>query len=235
MNFEFSEDQMFLKEQANKFLSEKCDLTVNRKVLEGDEPYDKNLWKAVVEMGWTGTAIHLSFAYGVSGINWAIGGEPVTVWFIILALVSGLVIVFNRMKKMDVIVGMIFLIYLPLFFATVGRAEDTSRYALIWAPIIATSTENYKADVTIPVYGGHISYASNPQPRLLVQIDQRKDTNIDLKKLGLRGFFDPDNNDAIIIVSSPDSFILIKLMPLMNYLQIPCIYLFLSFQHHFSM
>ncbi|TNE36213.1 MAG: acyl-CoA dehydrogenase [Alphaproteobacteria bacterium] len=57
MNFEFSEDQMFLKEQANKFLSEKCDLTVNRKVLEGDEPFDKNLWQAVVEMGWTGTTI----------------------------------------------------------------------------------------------------------------------------------------------------------------------------------
>ncbi|TNE57641.1 MAG: acyl-CoA dehydrogenase, partial [Alphaproteobacteria bacterium] len=53
MNFEFSEDQMFLKEQANKFLSEKCDLTVNRKVLESDAPYDKDLWQAVVEMGWT--------------------------------------------------------------------------------------------------------------------------------------------------------------------------------------
>lgn len=57
MNFEFSEDQMFLKEQANKFLTEKCDPSVNRKVLEGDEPYDKDLWNQVVEMGWTGTAI----------------------------------------------------------------------------------------------------------------------------------------------------------------------------------
>ncbi|TNE59664.1 MAG: acyl-CoA dehydrogenase, partial [Alphaproteobacteria bacterium] len=36
---------------------EKCDLTVNRKVLESDAPYDKDLWQAVVEMGWTGTAI----------------------------------------------------------------------------------------------------------------------------------------------------------------------------------
>jgi len=57
MNFEFSEDQMFLKEQANKFLSEKCDTTVNRKVLESDAPYDKDLWAAIVEMGWAGTAI----------------------------------------------------------------------------------------------------------------------------------------------------------------------------------
>jgi acyl-CoA dehydrogenase len=57
MNFEFSEDQVFLKEQANKFLTDKCDPTVNRKVLEGDDAYDKDLWKAVVEMGWTGTAI----------------------------------------------------------------------------------------------------------------------------------------------------------------------------------
>lgn len=57
MNFDFSEDQKFLKEQANKFLTEQCGTDVNRRVLEGDAPFDKELWKAVVEMGYTGTAI----------------------------------------------------------------------------------------------------------------------------------------------------------------------------------
>ena len=57
MNFDFSDDQKFLKDQANKFLSEKCDTSVARAVLEGDAAYDEGLWKAIVEMGWTGITI----------------------------------------------------------------------------------------------------------------------------------------------------------------------------------
>lgn len=57
MNFDFSDDQKFLKEQANKFLSEKSELKVARGVLESDALYDEGLWKGIVEMGWTGTAI----------------------------------------------------------------------------------------------------------------------------------------------------------------------------------
>ncbi len=57
MNFDFSDDQKFLKDQANKFLTERCDTSVTRAVLEGDAPYDKALWKAIVEMGWTGVTI----------------------------------------------------------------------------------------------------------------------------------------------------------------------------------
>ncbi len=57
MNFDFSDDQKFLKDQANKFLTEKCDLSRPRKVLENKEPHDSDLWKAIVEMGWTGTTI----------------------------------------------------------------------------------------------------------------------------------------------------------------------------------
>jgi alkylation response protein AidB-like acyl-CoA dehydrogenase len=57
MNFDFSDDQKFLKEQANKFLSERCDTSVVRKTFEGDQSYDPDLWKSIVEMGWTGTSI----------------------------------------------------------------------------------------------------------------------------------------------------------------------------------
>ncbi|MBO6541771.1 MAG: acyl-CoA/acyl-ACP dehydrogenase [Alphaproteobacteria bacterium] len=57
MNFDFSDDQKLLKEQVRKFLSDKCGLDRVRKVLDGDEPYAKDVWDGLVEMGLTGTAI----------------------------------------------------------------------------------------------------------------------------------------------------------------------------------
>ena len=41
MNFDFSDDAKMLKDQARKFLTEKCSTKVVRKILESDEPYDK--------------------------------------------------------------------------------------------------------------------------------------------------------------------------------------------------
>lgn len=57
MNFDFSDEQKMLQEQANKFLTDRCSLASVRKILESDEPYDRELWKGVAEMGWTGAAI----------------------------------------------------------------------------------------------------------------------------------------------------------------------------------
>ena len=58
MNFDYSDDQKFLKSEARKFLDARATAKVNRAVL--DDPtksYDPDLWKAVAEMGWLGTAI----------------------------------------------------------------------------------------------------------------------------------------------------------------------------------
>ena len=57
MNFDFSDDQKLLRDQARKFLSEKCTTKTVRRVFEGDAGYDRDLWKAIAEMGWLGTAI----------------------------------------------------------------------------------------------------------------------------------------------------------------------------------
>ncbi len=57
MNFEFSEDQNMLRDQAQRFLAENCPPTAVRKVLESDAEYDAELWKKIIEMGWTATAI----------------------------------------------------------------------------------------------------------------------------------------------------------------------------------
>jgi alkylation response protein AidB-like acyl-CoA dehydrogenase len=58
MDFDFSDDQKFLKTEARKFLEGRCGVAVVRGVL--DDPaisYDSGLWKAVGEQGWLGAAI----------------------------------------------------------------------------------------------------------------------------------------------------------------------------------
>ena len=57
MNFEFSADQMLLKDIARKFLEKEESVKRARAVLEGEESYDKDLWSQVAEMGFTATAI----------------------------------------------------------------------------------------------------------------------------------------------------------------------------------
>lgn len=58
MNFDFSEDQKFLKNEARRFLEANCPTTRVRKVI--DDPsatWDPDLWKAVAGQGWLGAAI----------------------------------------------------------------------------------------------------------------------------------------------------------------------------------
>ena len=58
MNFEFSEEQNLLREQAQKFLREQCPLENVRAVLDdADKSHDAQIWQAMVELGWTGVSI----------------------------------------------------------------------------------------------------------------------------------------------------------------------------------
>ncbi len=58
MNFDFSDDQKSLKDQARKFLTEKAGAKVTRRVLDDASiSYDENLWRAVADLGWLGAAI----------------------------------------------------------------------------------------------------------------------------------------------------------------------------------
>ncbi|HEY0104508.1 MAG TPA: acyl-CoA dehydrogenase family protein [Rhizomicrobium sp.] len=61
MNFDFSDDQKMLKDQARKFLSEKCTTRTVRAVFESSAHHDAALWKQIAQMGWTGTAIPEEF------------------------------------------------------------------------------------------------------------------------------------------------------------------------------
>ena len=57
MNFEFSNEQQHLREEARKFLEENSTSTEVRRVLDGPEPYHGELWRRVAELGWTGVCI----------------------------------------------------------------------------------------------------------------------------------------------------------------------------------
>jgi acyl-CoA dehydrogenase len=67
VNFDFSPDQKALRDQARKFLAERASSVRVRRILDTDEPYDRDLWRGVAEMGWTGTAI--PEAYGGAGFG----------------------------------------------------------------------------------------------------------------------------------------------------------------------
>jgi alkylation response protein AidB-like acyl-CoA dehydrogenase len=68
MNFDFSDELKQLRDQARRLLSERSPPRVVRQVLEGAEPYGRDLWHAMAEMGWLGVAIPEH--YGGAGLGY---------------------------------------------------------------------------------------------------------------------------------------------------------------------
>lgn len=57
LNFDFSDDEKLVRDQAARFLNEQCDRRVARQVLEGEQPYAVQAWKGLGEMGLLATTI----------------------------------------------------------------------------------------------------------------------------------------------------------------------------------
>ena len=69
MNFDYTDDQKALKEEARRFLTAASPLTVSRAVLENPgDGYDVALWGRIVEQGWCGATI--PEAYGGLGLGY---------------------------------------------------------------------------------------------------------------------------------------------------------------------
>jgi alkylation response protein AidB-like acyl-CoA dehydrogenase len=71
MDFDFSDDQKFLKNEARKFLEARCPVSVVRAVLDdASRSYDEGLWRAVVEQGWLGAAVAEEYGgLGLGGVE----------------------------------------------------------------------------------------------------------------------------------------------------------------------
>src|ERR1700760_4018228 len=67
MNFDFSDEQKQMRDEARKFLAEKCPPKSVRAVLDGHAVYDKELWKGLAEMGFLGVAIPEEFGGAGAG------------------------------------------------------------------------------------------------------------------------------------------------------------------------
>src|SRR3954464_3900863 len=67
MNFDFSDEQKQLRDEARKFLAGKCPPKAVRVVLDGKEPYDRELWNGLAEMGFLGVAIPEAFGGAGAG------------------------------------------------------------------------------------------------------------------------------------------------------------------------
>ncbi|NIB38062.1 acyl-CoA/acyl-ACP dehydrogenase [Pseudomaricurvus alkylphenolicus] len=57
MNFEFSEDQNMIREQARGFLAKHASSEKVREILDTERRYDESLWQGIAELGWTAAAI----------------------------------------------------------------------------------------------------------------------------------------------------------------------------------
>ena len=68
MNFDFSEEQYLLRDQAKRFLGDRSTSAAVRAVLEDDAvSFDEGLWRGMAELGWIGTAIPEE--YGGAGLS----------------------------------------------------------------------------------------------------------------------------------------------------------------------
>ena len=67
MNFDFSDDQKQLRDEARRFLTEHSPPKAVRAVLEGKAPYDRELWKGLADMGFLGVAIPEQFGGAGAG------------------------------------------------------------------------------------------------------------------------------------------------------------------------
>lgn len=67
MNFDFSDDAKTMREAARKFLDANAGPAVARKSMNGTATFDADLWKAVVDLGWT--AARVPEAYGGIGLT----------------------------------------------------------------------------------------------------------------------------------------------------------------------
>ena len=67
MNLDFSDDQKFLQDEARKFFDKEGGLSNARAVMDEGLEGDANLWKKIVELGWTG--IRVPEAYDGLGLG----------------------------------------------------------------------------------------------------------------------------------------------------------------------
>jgi alkylation response protein AidB-like acyl-CoA dehydrogenase len=68
MNFGFTEGQDFLRNEARRFLAERCPLSEVRRIGEEQAGFCPRLWSEIAELGWPGLTI--AEEHGGAGLTW---------------------------------------------------------------------------------------------------------------------------------------------------------------------
>jgi acyl-CoA dehydrogenase len=68
MNFDFSDDQKNIQEQARSMLAKESNSAVVRQVIDGNTGFDAKLWQQIVALGWPATTI--AEEYGGLGLSY---------------------------------------------------------------------------------------------------------------------------------------------------------------------
>ena len=67
MNFDFPDDLKAMRDEAGRFLRQKCPPSVMRRALDTGEGYDRGLWREMADLGWVGASVPEE--YGGSGLG----------------------------------------------------------------------------------------------------------------------------------------------------------------------
>lgn len=98
MDFDFSEDQRILMDMARKFLDKEVPKTLVQELIDDEKGYSPEIWKKIVELGWTGLAFDEEYGgYGGSFIDLAVifeemGRAAVPTPFFASVVLSGILI-----------------------------------------------------------------------------------------------------------------------------------------------
>jgi alkylation response protein AidB-like acyl-CoA dehydrogenase len=160
MNFDFSDDQKFLKGEARKFLDANCTTARVRGVLDDDgKAHDATLWTAVAEQGWLGAAIpeeygglglgHLELCVIAEELGRAVAPIPFasTVYF----LAEAVMLAGSQEQKADI---------LPKIAAgeLIGALATSEGPGLLSSSTVKTTVSGGKlSGVKIPVTDGDIA------------------------------------------------------------------------------
>jgi alkylation response protein AidB-like acyl-CoA dehydrogenase len=202
MNFDFSEDQKYLKDQARKFLSERASMTAVRKVLDQNEvTHDAALWTGIAEMGWLGAAIPEEYGgLGLGELELCVLGEEMGRSLAAVPWASTVYLLGEAIKtlgseaqKQDILPRLVAGEIIGCLAASEGPGDPTS--ANLSTTFDGTSVSGTK----IPVADGDIA------THAIVLVKHNQSTSLVLVDLSAKGIirkpvktFDPTRSHATI-------------------------------------
>jgi len=83
-----------------------------------------------------GVLNYLDFAYG-------------SIWIIVFGFIGGIFVLIRNKEHLDILLLTLIIVFIPVFYMGMGRAEDTARYTLGWVPIIGLVAAKYFDEIYI--------------------------------------------------------------------------------------